>query len=111
MTGTREWEYIRYPKLIVSLKNFSRIKILISSIIKPYFENISSLILKISSCILKTILKYNNTYLIINQNYNTDKIHFYNSLLWCLEFNIQCMTRLIYIIQPEENEHGAMWIQ
>ena len=24
MTGTREWEYIKYPKPIVSLKNFSR---------------------------------------------------------------------------------------
>ena len=26
MTGTREWEYIKYPKPIVSLKNFSRNK-------------------------------------------------------------------------------------
>ena len=28
MTGTREWEYIKYPKPLVSLKNFSRIKTL-----------------------------------------------------------------------------------
>ena len=28
MTGTREWEYIKYPKPIVSLKNFSRNKTL-----------------------------------------------------------------------------------
>ena len=26
MTGTREWEYIKYPKPIVSLENFSRLK-------------------------------------------------------------------------------------
>ena len=34
MTGTREWEYIKYPKPIVSLKNFSRIKTLNHGIIK-----------------------------------------------------------------------------
>ena len=26
MTGTREWEYIKYPKPIVSLENFLRLK-------------------------------------------------------------------------------------
>ena len=33
MTGTREWEYIKYPKPIVSLKNFSRNKTFNNAII------------------------------------------------------------------------------
>ena len=43
MTGTREWEYIKYPKPIVSLENFSRINTSITTII-------------ISAIILKTFL-------------------------------------------------------
>ena len=34
MTGTREWEYIKYPKPIVSLKKFSRNKTFNNAIIK-----------------------------------------------------------------------------
>ena len=35
MTGTREWEYIKYPKPIVSLENFFAIK---SLTIKTFLE-------------------------------------------------------------------------
>ena len=38
MTGTIECEYIKYPKPIVSLKNFSRIKTLITHITWTYFK-------------------------------------------------------------------------
>ena len=44
MTGTREWEYIKYPKPIVSLDNFSRIKTLTITIIKLHFKYFSFIV-------------------------------------------------------------------
>ena len=44
MTGTREWEYIKYPKSIVSLDNFSRIKTLTITIIKLHFKYFSFIV-------------------------------------------------------------------
>ena len=37
MTDTREWEYIKYPKPIISLKNFARNKTHNNAIIKHHF--------------------------------------------------------------------------
>ena len=43
MTGTREWEYIKYPKPIVNLKNFfCEIKHLINAIINIPNINVMS---------------------------------------------------------------------
>ena len=63
VTGTREWEYIKYPKPIVSLKNFLRNKTYNNAIIK-YHINIH--VIKIQH------FKYNN---------NATKILFYTVLL------------------------------
>ena len=78
MTGTREWEYIKYLKPIVSLKNFSRFKISMTTNKLSYFKNILLSTHKYSHAYINTFLKYDNTY----------KTHFYNSLLRCLENNM-----------------------
>ena len=83
MTGTREWEYIKYPKPIVSLKKFSRFKTFISSIIKPYFKIFPSTILKIPSYISihfsHLIIQYHMLNIIITQLKFTFTVHYYGS--------------------------------
>ena len=89
MTGTRKWEYINYPKPIVSLKKFLRFKIFISSIIKPYFKIFPSTILKIPSCISINFTHLIIQYHMLNINHNTIKIHF-------LQFTTAVSRNLIY---------------
>ena len=61
MTGTREWEYINYPKPIVSLKNFSRFKISMTTNKLSYFKNILLSTHKYSHAYINTFLNYDNT--------------------------------------------------
>ena len=60
MTGTKEWEYIKYPKPIVSLKNFSRIKKLITTSIYSNFRIFSYQFISII-IVQKKKNNYNNT--------------------------------------------------